>query len=90
VDRLCPVGLGLRWAVCREGRDALSHHYRHGRPVHWSGFSSASPDRKVALSFAGSGGVLLRLILLHEDSRSRDIHSLSAVSAEKEVFLHTA
>jgi hypothetical protein len=80
---------GGGWAIYREGRDALSQHYRHGRQVHWSGFSSASPSRKVALDFAGAGGVLLRLVLLPEDSRSRDIHRLSAISAEHEVFLHT-
>jgi hypothetical protein len=74
----------------REGRAALSQHYRQGRQVHWSGFSSASPSRKVALNFAGAGGVLLRLVLLNEDSRSRDIHHLSAISAENEVLLHTA
>ena len=74
----------------REGREALSQHYRQGRPVHWSGFSSASPNRNVALKFAGPGGVLLRLVLLHEDSRSRDIHRLSAISSENEVFLGLA
>jgi hypothetical protein len=73
----------------RDGRDALSQHYSHGRPVHWSGFSSASPSRKVALNFAGAGGVLLRLILLPKDSRSRDIQRLSAISAENEVLLYT-
>ena len=76
--------------MLREGRDALSQHYRQGRPVHWSGFSSATPNRKVALNFAGSGGVLLRLILLNEDSRSRDIHRLSSISSENEVFMHAA
>jgi hypothetical protein len=74
----------------REGRDALSQHYRQGRSVHWNGFSSATPDRKVALNFAGPGGVLLRLILLNEDSRARDIHRLSAISSEKEVFMLAA
>jgi hypothetical protein len=71
---------------CSAGRDALSRHYRQGRRVHWSGFSSASSNMSVALKFAGFNGVLLRLTLLKAGSRSRDIHDLSAVKSEREVL----
>jgi hypothetical protein len=71
---------------CSAGRDALSRHYRQGRRVHWSSFSSASSDMRVALKFAGVNGVLLRLTLLKAGSRSRDIHDLSAVTSEQEVL----
>jgi hypothetical protein len=69
---------------CSEGRDLLLRNYQRGRKVHWSGFSSASPSREVALQFAGVGGVLLRLDLLPQGSRARDIHALSALRAEEE------
>jgi hypothetical protein len=71
---------------CSAGRDALSRHYRQGRRVHWSGFSSASLDMRVALKFAGVNGALLRLTLLKAGSRSRDIHALSALTSEQEVL----
>jgi hypothetical protein len=88
-ERVAGLCWGVGFAMYREGRDALSQHYSQGRPVHWSGFSSASPNRKVALNFAGAGGVLLRLVLLHKGSRSRDIHRLSAISSENEVILRS-
>ena len=69
---------------CSEGRDLLLRNYQRGRKVHWSGFSSASPSREVALQFAGVGGVLLRLDLLPQGSRARDIRALSALRAEEE------
>jgi hypothetical protein len=78
----------LRIVICSEGRKLLLQHYRAGRQVRWSGFSSASPTRQVALGFAtstGPGGVLLQLKLLHAASRSRDIRDLSAIQAEDEV-----
>jgi hypothetical protein len=78
--------LGLGWAMCSEGRDACSKHYRQGRLVQWKGFSSASPKRRVALNFAGRGGVLLRVFLLSQGSKGRDINLLSAVASEDEVF----
>jgi hypothetical protein len=71
---------------CSAGRDALSRHYRQGRRVYWSGFSSASSDMHVALKFAGANGVLLRLTLPKAGSRSRDIHDLSAITSEREVL----
>jgi hypothetical protein len=73
---------------CSEGRDLLQRNYRKGRKVHWSGFSSASPSREVALGFArasGPGGVLLRVDLQSEGSRARDIRDLSALRIEEEV-----
>ena len=78
----------LSWRVSplsREGRGLLECNYTLGRKVHWSGFSSASPDRAVAAQFAGAGGVLLRLRLLPAGSRARDICDLSAIRAESEV-----
>ncbi len=67
-----------------EGRELLLRNYQRGRKVHWSGFSSATPRREVALQFAGPGGVLLRLDLLPHASRARDISALSALHAEEE------
>jgi hypothetical protein len=67
-----------------EGRGVLLQNYRRGRQVHWSGVSSASPSREVAAAFAGPGGVLLRLDLLPDGSRARDIRALSAIAAEQE------
>jgi len=46
------------------------------------------PARQVALHFAnsaGSGGVLLRIKLLANGSRARDIRLLSAIASEDEV-----
>ena len=62
----------------------LLSNYPRGRKIHWSGFSSASPSREVALQFAGAGGVLLRMDLLPHGSRARDIHHFSALYAEEE------
>lgn len=82
--------LTAAWRPCRSaGRQMLLEHYRQGRQVHWSGFSSATPRKEVALQFArscGEGGVLLKLSLLPGGSRSRDIRDLSAIRAEDEVF----
>jgi hypothetical protein len=76
------------FSSCRSaGRNDLLTHYTRGCQVHWNGFSSASPKREVALQFArsgGPGGVLLKLDLLAVKSRSRDIRSLSALTAEDE------
>jgi hypothetical protein len=76
---------------CSEGRDLLLRNYRRGRKAHWSGFSSASPSREVALGFAcagGPGGVLLRvdsdLLPQGSGSRARDIRALSALRVEEE------
>ncbi len=71
-------------SLCSKGRELLLRNYQLGRKVHWSGFSSASPSRDVALQFAGDGGVLLRLTLLPQGSRARDIRALSALRAEEE------
>jgi hypothetical protein len=62
----------------------LLRNYQRGRKIHWSGFSSASLSREVALSFAGAGGVLLRLDLLPQGSRARDIRELSMLRGEEE------
>jgi hypothetical protein len=79
--------VGGDWTLgCSSGRDELARNYMQGRRVHWSGFSSASPDRDVALKFAGSNGVLLKLSLLKSGSRTRDIHCLSAIQEEHEVI----
>ena len=62
-------------------------HYRQGKQVLWSGFSSATPIKEVALNFArskGQGGVLLRISLLPNGSRSRDIQAFSAIPGEDE------
>jgi hypothetical protein len=61
----------------------LLSNYQRGRKVHWSGFSSASLSREVALGFAGAGGVLLRLDLLLRSSRARDIRNLSMLRGEE-------
>ncbi len=72
-------------SFCSEGRELLLHNYQRGRKIHWSGFSSASLSREVALRFAGAGGVLLRLDLLPRGSRARDIRDLSVLRGEEEV-----
>ena len=55
--------------------------------VYWSGFSSASPDRTVALGFAGPGGVLLRIRVQPRASKARNVRLLSAITIEQEVIL---
>ena len=67
----------------------LLSNYQRGRKVHWSGFSSASLSREVALRFAGAGGVLLRLDLLPQGSRARDIRNLSMLRGEEEASART-
>ena len=67
-----------------EGRELLLRNYQRGRKVHWSGFSSATRRRDVAVQFAGDGGVLLRVDLLPHGSRARDISALSALRPEEE------
>ena len=69
---------------CSEGRDLLLRNYQRGRKVHWSGFSSATPRREVALQFAGAGGVLLRLDLLPPASRARDTRPFPQIDAVAE------
>jgi hypothetical protein len=54
--------------------------------VYWSGFSSASPNREVALEFAGYGGMLLRIRVQPRGSRARDVRLLSAITRENEVL----
>uniref|UniRef100_A0A7S0MKL6 NAD(P)(+)--arginine ADP-ribosyltransferase n=1 Tax=Cryptomonas curvata TaxID=233186 RepID=A0A7S0MKL6_9CRYP len=83
----CRPDAHLWRGVSREGREMVLKNYIRGRTVHWSGFSSASPSREVAAGFAGPGGVLLRLDLLHDGSRARDIRALSAIPSEQEVLL---
>jgi hypothetical protein len=63
----------------------LLKHYILGRGIHWSSFSSATLQRKVAEKFAGAGGVLLQVELQPNISRSRNISELSAISSEHEV-----
>jgi hypothetical protein len=89
LEALPPVGADvIVWrGVSREGRDELLKHYIMGRRVHWSSFSSATLERKVAEEFAGTGGVLLQIQLLPNVSRSRNISELSAIRSEREVVL---
>ena len=74
--------------LSEESRAKLGKEYTKGRPVVWSGFTSASMDRAVSTGFAGAGGVLFRIDILNDgQSRSRDISLLSMFSTEKEVLL---
>jgi len=61
--------------------------YGIGRTVHWSGFSSATPTLKNALDFARPDGLVLRIRVLSEGSKSRDIRKFSVLTHEDEVLL---
>ena len=61
---------------------------RNESQVHWSGFSSVSCSREVALSFAGPSGVLLRIRVQSQGSKARDLHLLSVITLEREVRSH--
>ncbi len=58
-----------------------------GVQVYWSGFSSATPDRTIAMGFAGPGGVLLRIRVQPRASKARNVRLLSAITIEQEVIL---
>mmetsp|Transcript_69386 Transcript_69386/g.185132 ORF Transcript_69386/g.185132 Transcript_69386/m.185132 type:complete len:310 (+) Transcript_69386:405-1334(+) len=83
-----PSYQGVLWrGVDAKGRERCLQEYTVGRKVHWSAFSSTTPDREVAEMFAGPRGVLLRITLPKERrSKARDIHKLS-VFDEREVLL---
>merc|ERR1719221_666780 len=62
---------------------------RPGRTLHWSGFSSSTPNESTAINFAnsdGPGGCVLEITLLEEDSQARDINEFSPFP-EGEVLL---
>ena len=72
------------------GADRAKQQYRQGRSCHWSGFSSASPFLDAPKEFAtmeGPGGLILRIRILDDDSRARDIRSFSALPDESEILL---
>jgi len=54
------------------------------REVHWSSFSSATPDREIAASFAGDEGLVFK-IEMH--SSARDIRFLSALDEDERLIL---
>lgn len=54
------------------------------REVHWSSFSSATPDREIAASFAGDAGLVFR-VEMH--SSARDVRFLSALDEDERLIL---
>merc|ERR1719263_295619 len=83
-------GRYLYRGIDSQGAELARKEYHGGRVCHWSGFSSTTPTICVAQSFAkadGSDGLILRIKILKQSSRSRDIRSLSAIQNEDEVLL---
>jgi hypothetical protein len=91
LTRLAPYGEGhaavLYRGIDSTGRERAIRDYHDGRRLHWSGFSSATPDLNVARNFAGPDGLILRIRLLKKGSQARDIRALSALQQENEVLL---
>jgi len=91
LTRLKPYGDGIGGILWRgidaEGSERVLREYTDGRHFHWRGFSSATPDLRVAKSFAGLGGVILRIDLVNRGSASRDIRILSAITDESEILI---
>jgi len=67
-------------ANCKEG---IEKDYKQNRPIHWSGFSSATKEEEIAKSFAGPNGILFRIRVFN----GKEINQCSFVPNEKEILL---
>merc|ERR1719401_2420804 len=81
-----PSFSGILWRGIRgdEGLGLVIDAYEEGKEIHWSSFSSASPDRTVAKGFATTTGLLFRLQVRE---CARDIRTVSAMPTEQERFI---
>ena len=61
----------------------ILQEYTKMRSIHWSAFSSATPDLAVAQGFAGPNGIVMSIA----GTSGRDISSYSAIPQEMEVLL---
>lgn len=73
--------------IDKDGARGARRKLCEGCKLHWSGFSSATPNLPVAKDFARGGGIVLQIKLLNTDSKSRDIRALSALPREEEILL---
>merc|ERR1740121_1154562 len=81
------VGVVFR-GISKEKAPAALKKLRRGYTSHWSGFSSASTFKQVALDFARDGGCVLRVQLQEgHPSQARDIRELSPYIDEGEILL---
>jgi len=67
-------------ANCKEG---IQKNYKQNRPIHWSGFSSATKEEEIAKTFAGPNGILFRIQVFN----GKEINQCSFVPNEKEILL---
>jgi len=87
LSRLPPVSGTVYRGIDREkAKDALAK-MPVGQSIHWSGFTSTSPEKAEAEAFAAGGGILFRIQLLDRKAKARDISELSVFPYEKEVLL---
>jgi len=81
-DTACTVYRGISAA----GVDVIRSEYVVGRPVHWSSYSSTTPNLHTAKSFAnenGKKGVILQIEVIN----GKEIQNYSAIPGEREILL---
>jgi len=63
--------------------ETIKTNYKKKRPIHWSGFSSATEQIEVAKEFAGPNGILFRMKIF----TGKSIEKCSFIPGEKEILL---
>eukprot|EP01090_Pellita_catalonica_P016431 TRINITY_DN468_c0_g1_i8.p1 TRINITY_DN468_c0_g1~~TRINITY_DN468_c0_g1_i8.p1 ORF type:complete len:415 (+),score=98.25 TRINITY_DN468_c0_g1_i8:136-1245(+) len=69
--------------IPKEHVDAITANYTSSKKIHWSGFSSTTPELKIAKTFAKAGGILMKLSI----TQGKDIKPFSAFPGEVEIVL---
>jgi len=63
--------------------DNIKKEYKVGRRIRWTGCTSTSKEEKKAKSFAGTGGVIFKIRVIH----GKELGSYSVFPHEQEVLL---
>eukprot|EP01124_Arcella_intermedia_P035599 TRINITY_DN9119_c0_g2_i1.p1 TRINITY_DN9119_c0_g2~~TRINITY_DN9119_c0_g2_i1.p1 ORF type:complete len:299 (+),score=82.52 TRINITY_DN9119_c0_g2_i1:69-899(+) len=61
----------------------IEKEYKVDRPIHWSGFSSGTPNIQDAKEFAGENGIIIKIQL----QSGKSIENYSLLPQEKEILL---
>lgn len=64
-------------------KPSFAEPYKKATAIFWSGFSSTSVSVEKAEEFAGSGGIVFKIEVVH----GKDISSFSTIPSEQEILL---
>lgn len=85
-----PVYTGVLWRGINDANavaTAIRNYAPRMKTVHWSAFSSASPDREIAYEFAGDDGLIFRMEV---QGSATDIRMLSSLEEDERLILPNA